>query len=1210
MHHRDGPNERPSPPGLSPSPDGGHVPPDLDRARRALARLRARARFLLVAGAAMRLLAVAIAAVCILALADYVLRLPRGMRVALWVGGLGLAAYAARLWVLPALRFRPRLTDIALRLEQSNIAGAQDLRDALASGLDFESGDFRTGDTERQLAEGVVRRVGAAFSGVQARVGHLIKTRPAAQAAAAMLGAVAVVVAMSLAWPGLTGIGAARILTPWRDIHWPRTTQIADVTGVRVHPMGMSLEVRGILTRRPGALGQTPVYAHTRLSLPGRPDEAMRVRLSSQLAEATERGETGELLLGDIPIPAAQDDATEGKLTYWLETRDDRTQPVTVTLAAPPVVVGARLHVEPPAYASGVLADDHAAAAGLRNLGPGIDERAIAGPLLSGSAVRLSLEFNKEVRLENEPWVNDFLRAAGATGAVESAGSTVVLDGVLGQSARLEIRPTDNFGIRGDTEAVYVINVASDEPPTAAVLEPARDGVVLPSALVDVLAEGRDDVGLAMLSIEQRTARPPAGSQSGSPEPAGDWQAALVQAPASRALREARAEVSIDLASLKLVPGDEVWLSAVVQDGFEMPGQTHEAVRSSIRKLRIIGESDMIERLRAELAAVRQSAQRLDERQGQLMQELERRGSGAEQAEAQRSLTERIAAQRRVIRDMQERLERNRLANDSITELLDDVGDALDEASDASSRAEREMQAAQARAERADAARSEQETVRDELGRIVEMLDMGQDGWLVERELQRLLEEQRRLRQETSSLGERTAGRPVNTLTPQELSELDKVALRQQEAAERAANLLDSMSERARELSQVDPAQSAGLSQASSRGRQQQVAEAMQRAAEGLRANQPGQAGSSQDQAMQALEDMLEDIQSADRRRDEVLRRRLASLIESLESLVQQQRRELANLDAAQASGAIEGLEPGMVRVHTNTLGVLDQANASADTAPVARLIGQAGSAQEEAIKGLRLRPVNDLGAEEHEALALKRLEEARDEARRMDEEARQRDAARKRRELRAAYRDALEQQVALRGDVEPLVGQALDRRARQQVRVLGEKQETLRALLEGIARETEELSDAVTFAFAHERLDRETRRAAEALVAGRADQEVKRSQDAAVRILQSLVLALAESNEDPDFREQQGGGGGGSGGGSAQQRLFENLTQLKLLRSMQEEAMIRTREYAEQGGSEAELRELSELQGELGRLGQKLIDEMTRPSGPDPLDPFQDDQP
>src|SRR5262249_51858283 len=153
---------------------------------------------------------------------------------------------------------------------------------------------------------------------------------------------------------------------------------------------------------------------------------------------------------------------------------------------------------------------------------------------------------------------------------------------------------------------------------------------------------------------------------------------------------------------------------------------------------------------------------------------------------------------------------------------------------------------------------------------------------------------------------------------------------------------------------------------------------------------------------------------------------------------------------------------------------------------------------------------------------------------------------------LRKVYREALEQQVGLKGETDPFIGKAVDRRDRMKVRGLGERQETLRTSLDELRKKTQELTEASVFDYAHKRLDQAASTAGKKLRAGQADRAVARNQESAVRILMSLVQALDDqAKKDDEFREDQNSGGGGGAGGGQKPPLIPPLAELRLLRSM-----------------------------------------------------------
>ncbi|MBX3365659.1 MAG: hypothetical protein KF866_12960 [Phycisphaeraceae bacterium] len=1176
--------------------------------RRVLTSLRARIRRLLVAEALMRMAAWAVGAVLVLVVLDFLLRFPRELRFVIWGAGLAGLVICVRAWVLPAWRFCPSLTDLALRIGRGGASPDAQTGEIVASGLDFSGESGKAEGLAPALAEKVILDAAARSAQVRVLASKLVSARRAGWAALWMVVLVGAGFGAHVAWPSTATIGVQRIVAPWSSASWPKPTQVVHAGEHGVHPMGLKLEVQGLLTRTRSALGKTPVFVRARIDIPGREPIENRVRLISQQRIEEIGGQRGELYKGELSIPPAEaGGAVEGWVEYRIETAHDTTGPVRIRLAAPPTIRSASVRMKPPVYASGIAG--YSTGSGIRDLGPGVDERAVVGPMLAGSEVEIRIEFNKPIPREANDWTAAFHEAIeSGSGEVQFEGASIVMKGVLAQSLRLDVRAVDGFGLEmSDYAGVFSFDVVRDEPPGASILEPMHDEAVLATAVVRVLAEGRDDVGVRSLSIEHQPARLPAGSASVAPEAAGSWNSIAIQSP-EPALRQVRASVDVDLRELGLRAGEELWLTALVDDVYEMEGERHPPVRSALRRVIVIGESTFVERIRSELNSVRQAAQRIDDRQRDAAARLATTGPSEGVRQDQQAISEQIASQREVLERLSQRIATNRLDDPALTALVQDAIEAVREAGDASDRASGALEAAaEGEAEQAEAAR-EQTAVRDELHRLAEMLDRGQDGWLARRDVERLLEAQQELRELTDAIAGATAGRSIDQLSERELSELERIAQRQQELADRAEQVLDSLSERSRDLADVDPATASGFAQASTRGRQDQIASEMRRASDDVRQNQPGQAGGAQQRAMESLERMLADIEAAERNRHDMLRRALASILESLDGLIVQQRRELQALIAARAISVLEGRADAQLRIQVNTLGVLDQIErAGSELEVVARMVSDAATAQGEGVRALRSEPAADARAEEMAALALQRLEQAREEAQRIEQAAAERDQAQRRAELRAAYRSLLEQQVALRSETAPLIDLELTRRDRQRARTLGEKQRTLRELMSELLTQTAELEEAAMFRFAHERLDAASREAAEVLLDGRADRVVQRRQDGIVRLLQSLLEALAEESRPQDFRDHQDGGSQGQGGqGGQNPPLVEAIVELKLLRAMQQEALERTRMLDEANGlDEAEVREVAELQEELMRLGEDLIRRLTRPSGAESGDPF-----
>ena len=248
----------------------------------------------------------------------------------------------------------------------------------------------------------------------------------------------------------------------------------------------------------------------------------------------------------------------------------------------------------------------------------------------------------------------------------------------------------------------------------------------------------------------------------------------------------------------------------------------------------------------------------------------------------------------------------------------------------------------------------------------------------------------------------------------------------------------------------------------------------------------------------------------------------------------------------------------------------------------------------------LRAEPADGVAAVERERLALTRLRDALAEAERLQERAEDRAARRAREELKRAYREALESQVAVRVATEPLAARDLTRRERIDLRRLGDDQDSVRVTLEELREQSEDLADAVVFDYAHERVAALTLTSRDDLAAGRATAATLTTQDRAARVLRSLIEALEDPETEEDFREAGGGQGQGQGQqGGGDQGTIPPIAQLKLLRAMQEEAADRTRAvHTGDQPDAAELEDVGTLQRRLGSIGAELIRDMQQGGG------------
>jgi hypothetical protein len=1196
-----------------------------------LRRVRARAKAVLVLGAMAMLGSTLVASFLSVGLVDYLVRMPAWLRCILLLGVLAAMAIIARRWLLPSLRFRPALTDIALRLERTEEGATSGLRGLLASGLEF-AGETRhptplTGLMGYQVAAQARDRFAAL------KPSSIITLRHTRQSLVALLvcalGALGVA---ALCGPRMFGIGFARVAAPWAGAQWPKRTELADATAEQVHALGTALPLRVAVTRTDQPAGQTTVSARYRVITPAGATPVTRVQLTGQghavaITDAGHptRGELYERLVepGALAAGAPADSAAE--LLYWFETRDDSTPPRRIRLVHPPAVVSARATIVPPAYAAAL--PENAFVSGALDLGTGADQRAVVGPVLGGSRVQLSITLSKPVpgpASAGEAAVREFL-ASAAPGAEFGPGLTATFDGPAwtlrwpaSKTVRIPVQPSDEFGIRSGEEAAFSFDVAEDRAPSATVVDPRDDEPVLATAKIPLGAEGRDDVAIAGLSLSRQLARPASGSIGAAPEPAGQPVPIADRAFGGADQPALQPQVSLvstlDLSALEgvtLKPGDELWIYATATDSYELDGQRHDPVRSAPRKLRIISEEQLIEQLRAELTSMRKVAMRLDEEQAAVQKAAAAGEVSLEDRRMQASITQRVQQQAEAIQRLRARVERNQLRDEAFTGLLDDLRGMLADAAEHSERAAGTMESAapSPQAEKTplsdpqkEAVGKAQEQVRDALQRVAETLDKGEDTWVVSRTLQKLLDQQRGLQAQTRAAGERNMGKRAEDMTAPEKAELQQLAEQQQRLSDAARRALDALGERATQMERADAAQAQGMKRAEDRGRKEQVPEKMQDAAKNIQQNQSSTAEAEQEEAAQSIQSMLDDLGDAQKNRADALRRQVDDLLKQLDALVTDQDTQLAAFRAAKDGENFAGLDQPMIALQNATDDTAAFATKDRSTGAIAELIERASKNQTDAITALRAQPPGPEQIEKSESESLRLLKLAKAEARKLKDQADKAEADKKAAELRQAYKEALEQQVALRAETDPYIGKTIDRRERLKVRALGEKQDALRSRLEEIHTKTAELSEPGVFNFAHERLAASTSIAAKKLRDAQADRAVSRNQASAIRVLKSLIDALDDrAKESDEFREEESGGGGAGGQGGGERPLIPPIAELKLLRDMQQEARDQTQAINEaaDGASEGEVPALGQFQRDLAKRADELIKKLQKNQNP-----------
>ncbi|MFA6045187.1 MAG: hypothetical protein WC718_09395 [Phycisphaerales bacterium] len=1196
---------------------------------KSLASLRAKAKRRLLITRMGAILGVLVLAAIAAGLADYVLRLPMGLRIVLWLSGLAFVVASVRSRVLPVLRFRPSLTEIALRLEQSPIGRQAGLPGVLASGFELsqtEDAGHASGSSAalRARAAAEAAEKFATLPGAAAALSPAPVRRTLGWLAAA---GVPLILLLVLA-PSFMRIGVERVLTPWTSAAWPKRTMVLAATPPKAHALGTVYPLRAVLARAAAPRGQSDVKVHYRVIVDGQSGPTRDSLLTSQNRDATvAQGGSGAPATGELyerlldlssVAPAGMSPDRRVQLEYWFESRDDQTDPERVLLVEAPSLVNASATVTPPGYALQALASGTDLATGTLDLGAGRDDRAAIGPVLAGSSITLDLKLNKPLPTPADAAaLSAFLQRTftGIGDAPLAAEPTFnatewKIPLLAPKSLRLALHLTDEYGIAAADETTFKIDVVDDAPPGVVIVEPPSDESVLPTAIFEAAAEGRDDVAIAWTKLFSQVARPPSDSVGAPADPVGQPEERVNATPGGEghaALTKVRAGDTIDIAALTLKPGDELWLSGAAADVFAASGG-REPVTSAKRRIRIISDSEFIEQVRAELSGVRESAKRLAATQDALGEKLPQAQAeptlAQEQSRAQAGVQERIAPMRDTIKRLQSRVDRNRLGDAGIEGVLADSKTILEAAASHSDEAQKALDTlgdpnapAPAREQAGANAKREQQGAQEELTNLANLLDRGQDTWAVKRALEKLLIEQKQLASQTKAAQGESDGAKPESLSPAQRAELADLAKRQRDAARRADAIIDALTSRAQAVSQADKAQAEAMKNAAKVARQQELSQNQSKAAQKIDQNQTSQASKLQDQAAKTIEDLLNELDKGDQKRDEQLKRDLADIRESIERLIASQQTELDALGNTVAHGGdvkADKLDSKMLVLNQNTLSVAADARDKVKGGEkLISFLSSASDAQGAAIIALRAAPADTPEADGSERTSLSRLRAALAEAERLEKEADDRDSARQRAELRKAYIEALELQAAIQGDAVPLLGRELTRREKIASRGLGEREQALRATLSELRSKTQELEDAKVFAFAHRRLDEAMARAGDTLGQGAPTDGTKRDLATSVRMLQSLVLALSQDKPKDEFREDDGGGGGGGSGPGGKPPLIPPLAELKLLRAMQAEAGELTRSAET---TPDDLKAAADLQGQITQEAQALLERLKGP--------------
>ena len=499
-------------------------------------------------------------------------------------------------------------------------------------------------------------------------------------------------------------------------------------------------------------------------------------------------------------------------------------------------------------------------------------------------------------------------------------------------------------------------------------------------------------------------------------------------------------------------------------------------------------------------------------------------------------------------------------------------------------------------------AEREQQRVIDRLDAVLKSLSHWQKTRDLVSELDEQIQQQAEIQSQTEKLAKKTITKSFNNLRLQEQADLEKLATRQEQQAENFKgfrNLLDTLNSQASKSSQSEQLKN---QEAMDFLRKKSIPEEMRQTAERLKQNQVGQALQEQQQIQQAMETLknIFENQSADST-DQMLKK-LKQTEQKLSQLKQQQQEILKKLQSARASKNQAGLKKQLQQLVKQEQELQKQLKQFEQQ--LQRLsLQQAGQSVQRA--GNRL-------SKSTEALQQGQSQQAEQEIRESldDLEQAQRELAARRQEieeslafeefakLESEIKNLIERQDAVIQETNRLEQERLSRGrwSRGQLKSLRQLLETEQDLQQETEAVAQKLAAAPVFVLAMEKVIDQLTIAVERLDQRFTDQQTLTAEQSARSKLSALLKILEEKSSLDNAQLDQNQSAPGSQAPPTDQIAL--LSQLKLLKLLQEEILNRTRSFNNSISDEKQLtpeqiqqrKDLSREQAELADLSMELL--------------------
>ena len=1190
-----------------------------------------------------------LAAMLMLGVLDYLLRLPGWLRLMLGILIGAVALYWLGSRVRRAAGFRPDIEQVAMRAERMYPS----LSGQLASSVAFvvQPQTYAQPNTTAALAH-------AAVVAVTSQLRSMSMLRLLAPGRTMMFVLTAAVLAgltgtLAAAQPRLAMTALQRWFAPLGAAQWPRRMDIESRMTAKVWPADTPVTLNAAVTRGYRPYLRTWVVFRTQF-----PDNTRIAWQRLLMSEQTRPGGQDDTLADEylfermIDLPTQRGDApgdapasAHKVLEFYFEAGDGWTQRQQMRIVPRPAVTRAVVMVQPPAYAGALVAPQRVELS--EQIGA-----VVRASALVGAHVTLRFELNKAVLFDEAPraWVKalpglkaiDDLSFQTMFADDESSTSVDAIEAAftLKATQQTAVQLKDNHGLESVSTRRYRVDALEDKLPVVSLVEPAVDEAVLPQAVVAMRAIARDDVGLTHLTINVQRS--------------GDEMATELTRVEQRQAR-IKSSATLDLATLELTPGDELRLTAIGQDVFELDGVRHEPVVSVPRTLWIIDEATLVGQIRDELAGLRQQAIRLADRQEQLIDQ-----APAQAVTGQQQLTRHLNAQGDLVGSLQQRIGRNQLDARKLAQLLDESGALVRQATRASGGAQEalrqrtESQSAAGENVRhatssgaegkspgersssprlgghqaqgppdaspqagsgeqnqageqpssqaqggAEQARRQQAQVASELMKLIDLLDQGRDAVGLELQLRDLQRKQEDLAADTRRLMPHTLGKHKNELTDSQREQLEELAARQAGLQAQAESAVQQMLSTAQGLSRQDQeasgqAAAEALAQAAAIAQRQGLSQSMQGSEQATQENKLARAAQFQAQAIETVEQMLGELGQQGQREQEILARQLEKMRDTIKKLLDRQE---AQIQTAEAAPQLKAMDQPMQSLRRGTMAAQQQAQQDHGSQAVGQELNRSVDHQASAIESAR--QDDRLNMQQGQEQSKRALQDGLRRADQLAQEARDKQVEEEKAQLRQGYEHLAEQQDALRDETQELI--AIDhpsRKQRAQLIELGHREAELRIAAEELS---EKVSATIVFSHMHEQIDAAAQRVTTMLRGGRANEVATREQSSIANMLRGMAAALDDDDtpksDGDEYAGLHAGGEGGAGAAGAPPELVPPLKELRLMRDLQLAINKQTRWLGDDanaprnaGDRKRWLRRLGDQQRDLADLWRQLV--------------------